>query len=926
MEEKVCLDSINRKRELFILVAYSFHIVCMTIGVLHFNWDRLIVYFNIFVVVSNVIIYATNRWDVKGRALYISVLVECCVVIYAFNIDNYLLIALPFVGIVFFMSLYTIPDLLFLPIISFTIIVLYHYFVKKTIILNSFTDYYYNFTSIINMYVIIIYVWKDIINRIKNKKEVDDAIKELKKAEHSKDDFLANVSHEIRTPINTISGMSEVILHDELSPDLKEKIEDIQTSGRKLLTVVNDLLDFSELNSGKQTITEVSYNLASTINDVINLANAWKSNKNIELVVDCDATIPRELVGDEQKIRRLILNFLSNAIKFTNDGCITITFTYREEYYGINLCVSVKDTGIGLDDTSREKLFTSFNQVDTKRNRQEGGIGLGLAISKKIVEQMGGFINVKSELGKGSEFQFVIPQKVQDKAPLIELENLNRVNVLLYINMEQFDMIAIRDAYLNNISHMAEQLNVRFHRCRNLAEFQRRVEREYFSDLFISWESYCEDKEYFDELSQKHKLIIVIDKAREKELKNDSLIRLYKPFYILPIVSIIKGVAISKEYSGKNISIGHFIAPNANVMIVDDNYLNLKVASSLLKTYKMNISTALSGAEVLEKIESKKYDIIFMDHMMPEMDGVETLHRIRKKNELYYREVPIIALTANAVAGAREMFLKEGFQEFVAKPIEISVLDRVLREFLPEDKLIPIDKPVEEPDDKAEEETVIEENPKDKEKNVDIDVELDFEDLQIDIKQGITYCGTKEDYIDILRLQYEDSQENRNKIIDFYNKEDWDNYVIFVHGIKSSMKSIGINKLSDMCKELEYAGKEKRIDFIKENHDKMIQEYDKVMDVLGHNFSINEQMEDDVSDLEELAPEEFERYIDEFENAVYTWEDENMLSILKELTKYKYKEKRISSLLEPIYKKVDMSDYMSAYEALKRIKIKVDGK
>ena len=226
--------------------------------------------------------------------------------------------------------------------------------------------------------------------------ELLENITELEKAQRSKDDFMANVSHEIRTPINTISGMSEMVLREDISPTVRENVFDIQTAGRNLQSIVSDILDFSELESGKMELVEEPYNITSTINDIINMSLAKKGDKPIEIIVDCDASIPCNLLGDEIKLRRVVMNLVNNAIKFTNEGCVTISFGCRREAYGINLVVKVKDTGIGIEEENLEKLFTSFNQVDTKKNRMEGGIGLGLAIANAIVMKMGGFITVSS--------------------------------------------------------------------------------------------------------------------------------------------------------------------------------------------------------------------------------------------------------------------------------------------------------------------------------------------------------------------------------------------------------------------------------------------------------------------------------------------------------------------------------------------------
>ena len=485
---------------------------------------------------------------------------------------------------------------------------------------------------------------------------------------------MANMSHEIRTPINTVCGMSEMILREEISDTVRKDVFDIQTAGRNILSVVSDILDFSELESGNMELIEEPYNITSTINDIMNMTIAKKNKKNIEIIVDCDANIPSGLVGDEQKIRRAIMNIVDNAIKFTNEGGVVITVYARKEEYGTNLCVNVKDTGIGMNEETIEKLFTSFNQVDTKRNRQEGGIGLGLAISKAIVTKMGGFITVKSTLEKGSEVQLVIPQKVLEEKPIVSLNDADKIHVAAYIDTEKYDFATVREGYRNSIQHMVEQLGVSFRWCKNLSELKRRVEKENFSHVFISWEEYCEDQQYFEELSYRQKVILVHDREHQ-EYTPGQMLYIYKPFYVLSVASLLfNGESIIQSMDGSHYQNRRFIAPRASVLVVDDNVMNLRVVEGLLRPYKIKVFVAGSGKEALQKIESMEFDFVFMDHMMPEMDGVETLHRIRQKPGQYFKNVPIVALTANAIGGAREMFLSEGFADFVSKPIEISVL------------------------------------------------------------------------------------------------------------------------------------------------------------------------------------------------------------------------------------------------------------
>lgn len=371
-----------------------------------------------------------------------------------------------------------------------------------------------------------------------------------------------------------------------------------------------------------------------------------------------------------------------------------------------------------------------------------------------------------------------------------------------------------------------------------------------------------------------------------------------------------------------------FIAPDAKILIVDDNTINLRVESSLMKNYRFTIDTALSGMEALEKLESKDYDMVFMDHMMPEMDGVDTLHRIRDKAGIYYANIPVIALTANAVAGAKEMLIAEGFQDFLSKPVEIASMHRILEKYLPDAKKI-YDFEDDATDVQSgetvynnhERDTIYEQlhNPQASVKEPGAETAREDTAADIDEKQGALYCGSLEDFEDILKIHYEDYEENSQKIQAFYDSKDWKNYVILVHGLKSSMKSVGIMKLSDMCLGLELAGKENRIDYILKNHDAMMAEYGRIHDVIGNRLGIRQKINADLTNIKNLDEDSMAGLLNRFENAVYSFDEEQMLSILNELMDYKYHETVLAPKLSPLVKKVNNCDYMSAYDNLIKI-------
>lgn len=518
------------------------------------------------------------------------------------------------------------------------------------------------------------------------RKQQDILLQKAEAANRAKSDFLANMSHEIRTPMNAILGMCELVLNEDLEEEVRENCNNIHLSGKNLLGIINDLLDFSKIEAGKMEIVEDTYQLSSLLNDVINMAMARMGNKGIEFLVDCDPNIPDKLYGDEIRIRQIMVNLLTNAIKFTKEGGVLFQVRAREENYGINLIIKVCDSGIGIKKENLEKIFNSFSQVDTKKNRAIEGTGLGLPISKRLTQMMGGFIHVESEYGGGAEFTVVIPQKVIDNTPIVEIKDKEKTRILVYIRFPKFEYSFVGDNYRQVIHSMGTGFGVYYKLCDTFEEAKKELEQKEYTHLFIAREEYAENREYFETFVDRMD-IAVVQNRDDRIPVADGIRNVYKPFYVLSVGNAINRINVVNDLAQRDRSKGRFTAPDAKILVVDDNAMNLKVALGLMKPYRMTVRTVDSGQEAIDLMKKQKFDIVYMDHMMPGMDGVETVHRIRSSANPYFQKVPIVALTANAINGAREMFLQEGFQDFVAKPIEISALERSLRRFLPREMI-----------------------------------------------------------------------------------------------------------------------------------------------------------------------------------------------------------------------------------------------
>ncbi len=891
LNEGIYLDSTWTSREILLVIAFFGLSVMFFISQIFDFHRRLGIY--TFLMFCNLSVYSLHSKDLGAMMMQFAVVVVV-------------------VGVCGFVDL---TNITFFFLIFLT---LYHGAILKSFDLRDRNDANQVATILFNILLVIFLVRFWVKKRSESGARLGRVIADLTSAQRSKDDFMANVSHEIRTPINTISGMSDILLNETNPERMRDEIYAIQVAGHSLMGVVSDILDFSELQSGRIEVVEDTYDITSTINDIINSSRPLFDKSNLEFVVDIDQNLPKTMIGDERKIRRIVMNLLSNAFKFTKEGGVRLNVGFRKENYGINLVLTVIDTGIGMDEQSVEKLFSTYNQVDASRTRKEGGVGLGIAITNALVTSMGGVMTTKSRLGHGTTMQVTIPQRVVDESPIIHLENPESYGILIYQSKEKVRSEAMRDAYGEMINHLIAQFGVRAHFCNNLAELKRRMERDVYTHVFIPMNEYREDEAFFEQLGEKMVVTILTDQEEYSEIRNPNLLYITKPLYALPVMSVLNGNrnvrVINREIRNKT-----FIAPTVEILVVDDNYMNIKVMEGLLKKYQIHVTQALSGYEAVNKIYDLKYDLIFMDHMMPNMDGVETLHAIRAKGDSFCTKVPIVALTANAIAGAREMLIGAGFSEFLEKPVEVSALEHMLLRMLPEEKVkfLQEEEPVAPPVESHVEVQATMKTP---------NASSAFAVGDLDVETGMAYCGGKDAYLMILEEYAQKGERNWEDIVAYFEAQDWTNYTITIHGIKSSMKTIGAAPLSAMALELEMKGKAGEYQYILEHHAEMLVEYKRVIaEILAYpDFAKYAQKKEAEELLPEIDVTSFEHQIQEFENAMFELDGEKMKAILDELEKYSYCGKNLKSALMNVRHKVEMSDYMSASESLVQEKYRIE--
>ncbi|MDD6810741.1 MAG: response regulator [Lachnospiraceae bacterium] len=746
--------------------------------------------------------------------------------------------------------------------------------------------------------------------RSKERKNTDSKIAELEETNRRTEDFLTNVSHELRTPINAVTGITAVMLKNEENAEKRRDIFSIQKAGHRLFGQIEDILDYTEIDTGRVKVSEDTYMISSIINDIITGKRLSEREHLPELIFDIDTNIPTVLFGDGRKIKKILIHLIDNAIKFTNKGGVYVRIYTLPKPYGINLCIRISDTGIGIAAEELEKIRERFYQSNGGRNRKTGGLGLGLSIVYGMVNIMKGFIQIESTEGSGTTVSVSIPQKVVDEAPSVVLTNRRGLCLACFLKPEKYEVPEVRDYYNEMISHMVQSLDISLHRISNMDEMEKLNSMCQLTHLFVGREEYEENEAYFEKLAQSLKVIVVAEDTLA--LPKCSRIKLLrKPFYCLPIINILNA---GEEEDVDALQEKQMVCPGVKVLVVDDEPMNLMVAEGIFKDYQMIVKTAESGKEAIALCEKEEFDLIFLDHMMPEMDGVETLKHLRKIDKNQSKSFTIIAFTANAVSGAREMFLREGFDEFVSKPIEPMEMERILRKVLPKSAIAFVDEKVK--------------NNLEMENQPEEDELSRLENAGIHIQSGMQYCGgSREFYVELLTKFAEDGLKKETAIQDFFRKEDIENYRILVHALKSTAKMVGAESLSENARQMEMAAKEQNTDYIRAHHEELLAEYhgvvQHIVDVLNLEEADSGQMSQSIGT--EITGDELLQRLTELKEGLDTFEADKAETLLSEMNGMVYRGVSVSELLHDVRQDVDDFEFASASEKVEAFIRKVEG-
>ncbi|MBQ1548432.1 MAG: response regulator [Lachnospiraceae bacterium] len=520
-----------------------------------------------------------------------------------------------------------------------------------------------------------------ITDRNLKQEEVDLYKGDIDKEHEDVGDFMSNVSHELRTPVNVINGMTAVISKDVDRKELKS----IREACIRLTHQIDDIQDYTEVRRNELLLTESDYMCDSLVNDAVTYFRSIDNKNGLELIVDLEPGTPAVLKGDIEKLHKILRLLLDNALKFTKKGGVCLKILSEPQEYGINLIIEVKDTGIGMNRGQIAMLSKGMYQANKKRTRSTGGIGLGFSIVFGFVRKMGGFVRIDSEKGQGTTVHLSIPQKVVDKNPCLSIDRDKVNDILYFIRNGKTEVPKMREYKRDMSATLAAGLGLKMYATGDIKEFSQLMDELNVSHVFTGKVEYEAEKEVFDNVAKEKCHVIVTTHDDHSKLSENGVLFVPKPLYGSAIVRIVNG-----EYEDGvrgYINSGKLSFDGIRALIVDDEPMNLVVATGIFKEYGLDLDTAESGSEAVKKYTDGDYDIVFMDHMMPEMDGVEAMKIIRKVASENNRNPVILALTANVLSGAREMFMKEGFDGFIAKPIDIGEFERVMKSVLPEEMI-----------------------------------------------------------------------------------------------------------------------------------------------------------------------------------------------------------------------------------------------
>ena len=837
-------DELFESSHLTLLISYTVFSAVLIAESLLMRWELWAL---VLILASNIIcwiLHVRHNTPANVRVWIYSILMMCTYFFYGTHATSTFDLALVMSAVILVYtmtgkkSLITLCQFAFVITMTYEIVMMViHGEVFDALVISRTVLHYFMVLFVGQFSKKIIDTWMQVLTRS------EDEVIQLTEATDRLNDFLANVSHEIRTPVNAIIGLTSICIEKSVDKEVTDEMINVRSAGRKVAEQISDILDYSEIDRKKAVRNNEDYMLSSVLHDLVTDLKQYKTDK-VELIIDVDPSIPAVMNSDVAKIKKILKALITNGLKYTQKGGVYVRITSEEQDYGVNLCIEVTDTGIGMSDYELERVYDSFYQADSGRARMGGGLGLGLAIVSGFVSLLGGFMTINSKPDAGTTVHVSLPQKVVDNTSCMSVNNPDRLCLGAYLNFDKYPNPSVRDYYNSMVLNIVKGLGIQMHRVNNADNLKLLRDTIKMTHLFIAEEEYIENRDFIEELAKDMVVAVVANDGFV--VPGNSRVRiLEKPFYCFPVVSILNSSIDDKAET----AVKKMRCDGIRALVVDDEAMNLIVAKSIFKRYGMKIWTASSGQESIDICRERVFDIIFMDHMMGGMDGVEAMKRIRTDVAGLNGSIPVIALTANAMSSAKQMFLTEGFDGFVSKPIEIEELERALKHVLPKSAITYADEYAEviqdEDDGPAEKPAEV--------KTVSDDL-AKLKKIGIDTDAGLKYCVGDEEFYKSLLIQFASESDDKIPALKkFFGGHDWHNYEILVHALKSTSKMIGLMELSDKAKALEVAAKEKKEEYIVDHHEEVIKQYSRVAADIRDQFKAGSVTDDDVL---EFAPED----------------------------------------------------------------------
>lgn len=889
MEQKKKMSVENRGMNHCVIVVYTVFYVALFFQFLFRQWSFVYMVMDVGFMIGSIGMHIFRLGKESVRAAATVFFAHFLLALVCLNTSLSQVIVVLMITITVTVALYGMAWIMVIPIGIETICFSIYgsrLFSQGVIDMDAFWTFFY---PVIFVYVIdyVLFVW--LKNDNETKGNLVNTIHKLNRMERSKRDLLLRMGKEVYNPIQGAYEICEKMKEEEDLSYIKNHLQYIQASQSWMIGNLWDMMDYAALYVGSVVLENKPYETKMMVEDMVNISMAMRGTKDIEMVFDVDASLPSMLRGDRGRILRIVESVISNAIKYTQKGGVYCSVTQSRDVSGVSLLITVTDTGCGISPGFLTRLQEAFAQFDTEYLTNYKGMGIGLLMSHSLLSVMGGSMGIQSDLEQGTTVTLIVPQQIVEETTL---SCRYEKKMLVFLEKDENRNGKILEGYKNMFFHMARQWQTEICFCDSLSHFQNRLHQKDFQNILISSKEYREHTSYFERLAEWHQ-VVVVSAFYERITHNPNIKLAITPFWWKSLMEAFESEKKVEKNEKKELS--------RSVLVVDDNEMNRSVMEVLLEPYPLQVTLAEGGQQAVFCAEKHKFDLIFMDIMMPQMDGITAMQKIRdiqrNEKECAEKKTIIVALSGNNNEGIREELILKGFDEFVAKPLDRTKLNHILEKFFPDkDKMLSF-----------------EERQQVKKKDID----------GLDSELGRTYCGGEEAYEQILRDYAKKGEKNWVGLQQAFENRDWDNYTIEVHGIKSTLLTIGAKEISEKAKKLEEAGKQKDTTYIFKQHESLLNLYEQLICRLQERYlSSDEQTVERITDKQEPAVEidtkDLQIFLEEIEEAAYLLDGKKMTDGIEQLQDKAYCGKPLRSVCEECLRKIQKEDFLSAWNMLEK--------